>query len=189
MERIRKCFGILIAVLLSLWSAAPAWAGTVTKSATISVTINSSSNVDLVRDTNSVTRGSATNIVFDLRDPTSPGYMYAPYQSETGKNWHLASVTANSASLDLTASVSDTVMGPTNLRNILKLYCGGFYVTGTSTPIAGTKSTDWELANGFSRHLNQAFVGTVPLNYQLNIAQVGPGAYNTGSITFTLTTP
>jgi hypothetical protein len=182
---------MLIALGLTLAST-QAFAGTSTASASVSATVPSVTTVSLARDTGSATRGSATSIVFDKLDSQDgtggdAGLMYAPYRTaETGKNWHIAKVAANGSTLTLAVAVTGSV-GGTPLTSLLKLYCGGFFLTGSSTFIDGTKSADWEFASGWQRTLNQAFIGTVPFNYQLNVSAVGTGSY-TGTVTFTLTT-
>lgn len=172
--------------------AGSAFAGTSTATATVSVDIPGLTSVSLTRDTGSVTRGTATQIVFDRLDSAdgqvdgNAGFMYAPYRSETGKNWHIASVVANGATMTLGMSVTGSV-GTTPLSNILKVWTGGFYTPGATTPISGTASTAWEFANGWQRSLSQPFTGTVPFNYQLSISGLTAGSYS-GGITLTLTT-
>jgi len=182
---------MLIALGLTLASA-QAFAGTATATATVTASVPSVTTVALARDAGSVTRGSATTVLFDKLDSQDgsggdAGLMYAPYRTaENGKNWHIAKVAANGSTLTLGVTVSGTAGGQP-LSGLLKLFCGGFFYTGSSTFIDGTKSADWEFANGFQRTLNQAFIGTVPFNYQLNVSTVGSGSYS-GSVTFTLTT-
>ncbi len=178
--------------IILLLSPVSAWAATATATATVSVTVASVCSISLSRDTNSsVTRGSATTILFDKRDDQDmsggdAGYMYAPYRSETGKNWHLASISANGSTTGLSASVTGDI-GTTPIANILKLWCGGFYTPSSSTPITGTPSTDWEWANGWQRTLSSPFIGTVSFSYQLNISEIAAGGPYTGNITLTLT--
>jgi hypothetical protein len=183
---------MLIALGLTLASV-QAFAGTATATATVTASVPSITTVSLARDlTGSVTRGSATTILFDKLDSQDgsggdAGLMYAPYRTaENGKNWHIAKVAANGSTLTLAVAVSGTVGGQP-LANLLKLYCGGFFLTGSPTFISGTNSTDWEFASGWQRTLTQAFIGTVPFNYQLNVSAIGAGSYS-GSVTFTLTT-
>lgn len=185
---------IMVMTMAILFAFAPmtSYAATATTTASVSATIPSVTTVSLTRDSNSVTRGSATQILFDKRDDQDmtggdAGYMYAPYRSETGKNWHVASIAANGSTLSLDVSVTGTV-GTTPLVNILKIWCGGFFTPGSSTPITGTNSTDWEWANGWQRTLSQPFTGTASFNYQLNIADITAGGPYSGNITFTLTT-
>jgi hypothetical protein len=181
---------IAIAFLL-VFSAAFSWAAIDTATATVSAILTAVADVNLDRDTNSVTRGSASQVVFDKTDDKDmtggdAGYMYAPYRSETGKNWHVAKITANGSNMVLSASVSGT-LGSKSLSDILKVWCGGFFTPGATTPITGTASTEWEYLNGWQRSLNKPFTGSVSFNYQLNISEVGAGTYS-GNITFTLTT-
>ncbi|HTY45644.1 MAG TPA: hypothetical protein VMD52_06625 [Patescibacteria group bacterium] len=182
---------MLIGLGLTL-AYAQAFAGTSTATATVTATVPSVTTVSLARDTGSATRGSASTIIFDKLDSQDTpggdaGLMYAPYRTtENGKNWHFAKVAANGSTLTLALTVSGTVGGQP-LSNLLKVYCGGFYLTGSTTFISGTNSADWEFASGWQRTLTQAFIGTVPFNYQLNVSAVGAGSYS-GSVTFTLTT-
>lgn len=199
----RKFKTNLIVLLLAGLVVSPnvSWAATAT--ATVSATVVPQASITLARDTNSVTRGSTGQILFDRRDdldpnapaPRSAGYMYAPYRSETLKNWHVASIIANGSSIILTASVSGTA-GTKSLADILRVWCGGFYTPGASTPLQGTATNDdgnpltddWEYLSGFTRTLAQPFTGTVPFNYRLDIVDVvGSTAAYTGSVTFTLT--
>ena len=173
------CF--VCGILLSTTRAAD------TAVATVSATITSVESVEFDRDTNSVTRGSATQLIFDRRDDDDvpngdAGYMYAPYRSETGKNWHIAAIAANGSSMVLSLGVNLTGIDASKL----KVWCGGFFPPGATDPITGTASTDWEFANGWQRSLNQPFVGTASFNYQLNISDVVAGTY-AGTLTLTLT--
>ena len=172
---------------------APAWAATSTATATVAANVPARAELSLTRDTGSVTRYSASQLVFDRYDDQdgqpdgSPNYMYAPYRSDTGKNWHVASIIANGASMTLTAAVSGTV-GSTPLASILSTFCGGLFdANGTpGVPLSGTKSTIWEPINGFTRTLNRPFIGTAPFNYRLNVTGLTAGTYS-GQVTFTLT--
>lgn len=190
MKKVKIIMVMTMAILFALAPIA-SYAATATATASVSATVASVTTVSLIRDTNSVTRGSVTQILFDKRDDQdmtggNAGYMYAPYRSETGKNWHLASVAANGSNVALGTSVTGS-LGATPLANVLKLWCGGFFTPGSSTPITGTNSTDWEWANGWQRSLSQPFTGTVPFNYQLNITDIPAGGPYTGTVTFTLT--
>ena len=192
-KSVTKCLiSIVVLSLILVSSPLSVWAVTSTANATVSATVTQRASVTLMRDVNSVTRFSAGTVVFDRMDDQdgavtnpNPGFMYAPYRSETGKNWHLASILANGSSLTLTANVSGTV-GSTPLANVISVFCGGFFVASATTPIAGTPSSDWEPLNAFTRTVNQPFTGTVPFNYRLNISGAPAGTY-AGSITYTLT--
>lgn len=176
-----------------------AWAATQSATASVSASVPARAEVALARDTNSVGRGSAGGLVFDKYDDqdmtadpnASSGFMYAPYRSETGKNWHVAKIVANGSSLTLTVTATGTV-GAAQVADRLKVWCGGFFLPGevgvTGSAIAGTASTAWEslAGSGFSRNLSQAFNGTASFNYQLNVADISAGTYN-GTLTFTLT--
>jgi hypothetical protein len=138
-----------------------------------------------------VTRGTATQILFDKLDCTDMtggdcGFMYAPYRSEQGKNWHIVQIVANGSTMSLGITVTGSI-GATPLSSILKVWSGGFYRPGATQPISGTPSAEWEYATGWQRTLTQAFVGTVPFNYQLNVGSAAAGSYS-ATVTFTLIT-
>lgn len=191
------CFGdvaraiLTIASVILAWSPASAWAETSTATTAVSANVPARASLALTRDSNSVTRFSASQLVFDRYDDQdgqtdgNSGFMYAPYRSETGKNWHVTDMIANGSTMTLSATATGTV-GPTPLADVLKLWCGGFFAAGAITPLDGTESTAWEKADGFTRTVNQTFTGTAPFNYQLNVSGVTSGTYS-GSVTFTLT--
>lgn len=171
-----------LALILVLVSTA-AWAATDIASASVSATVASVCDVSLIRDDNSVARGSITQIVFDKRDDKdmtggNAGFMYAPYRSEgASKNWHLAQIVANGSSVVLSAAVSGSA-GTKQLSDVMKVWCGGFFTPGAKTPIDGTATpttTGWEWLNGWQRSLSRPFTGTVPFSYQLLIGEL-PGA-------------
>ncbi len=173
--------------------ASGAQAATTQSVASVSASVPARADVALARDANSVSRGSASQLVFDKYDDKdvtdgSTGFMYAPYRSETGKNWHVAQLAANGSSLTLTVTATGTV-GSSPIADRLKVWCGGFWpaTTGASV-VSGTTSTQWESlsGSGFSRSLSQSFNGTVPFSYQLDITGISSGSY-TGTVTFTLT--
>ena len=191
-------FALAIAIA-AMTGARPVWAGSAT--ATVSATVPARSDISLIKDSNSVTRFSAGEIRFDRTDDQDPGvsspsagFMYAPYRSEINKNWHLASIIANGSSLSLSVAVTGTA-GTQPLASILRVWCGGFFTPGATTPLPGTATVDdgvpttddWEVLNGFTRNLSQPFTGTVPFNYRLSIGSLlGPATY-TGTVTYTLT--
>ncbi len=188
----RQVLGVVIGSLLALQANA-VWAATTTATVTVSANIPSRAELKLERDPNSVARFAASQLVFDRVDDQDPGvagpnanFMYAPYRSETGKNWHVVRILSNASRLTLTASVTGSAGGG-SLADILNVFSGGFFAEGSSSPLSGTKSGDWEPLNGFTRNVEQAFTGTVPMNYRLDIAGIGAGTYS-GNITYTLTT-
>ncbi len=197
MDRSRVlALGTAASVVLAAVSQLSVQAATSTATASVTANVTVRASAALIRDTNSVTRFSAGQVVFDRfddQDPGvtngSPGFMYSPYRSETGKNWHLVRIVANGTSMTLTSSAS-----PTALASTLRLWTGGFFTEGATQPIAGTATVDdgnpttddWEAVQGFSRTLNQPFTGTVPFNYRLAVAGLLAGTY-TGTVTFTLT--
>lgn len=182
---------LTIASVILAWSPASAWAATSTATTTVSASVTARASLALTRDANSVTRFSASQLTFDRYDDQdgqtngSSGFMYAPYRSETGKNWHVTDMIANGSTMTLSATATGTV-GSRPLADVLKLWCGGFFAAGVTTPLGGTASTAWESANGFTRTVNQTFTGTAPFSYQLDVSGTTSGTYS-GSVTFTLT--
>jgi len=144
----------------------------------------------MIRDTNSVPRGSVGTVLFDKYDDKdgqplpNPLFMYAPYRSEIGKNWHLARIIANGSSMTLTAAVTGSA-GPTPLATILDVFCGGFFELAPPPNDKGGKSTDWELLNTFTRSFTEPIAATTPLNYRLRLRGVVGGTHS-GNITYTL---
>lgn len=182
MNTLRVGVGFVV-VLMS--RVATVGAATDAASATVSATIPLRAELELTRDANSVTRFTAEQVVFDRVDDQdglpdgNPLFMYAPYRSETGKNWHLADIAANGASMELTADVTGTA-GPKDLKDILDLFFGGFF--GSDGSQKGGTSGDWEPVDSFSRILNEPFIGVAPLNYRLRLSGVPAGTYN-GTVT------
>ena len=158
--------------------------------ASITANVPVRAELSLIRDTNSVTRGSVSSVLFDKYDDKdvpggSPVHMYAPYRSEAGKNWHLASIIGNGSTMTLSATVTGNA-GTTPLANIMDVFFGGFFRTDGSN--AGGASSNWEILNGFTRTLNEPFAGSAPLNYRLRLLLVPASSTPyTGQITFTLT--
>jgi len=182
---------LVIVTLLAVIPVATYAATTAT--ATVTAQVPVAADLKLIRDKNSVTRGATNNILFDRLDGADPGvpnpnngFMYAPYRSETGKNWHLCDMTANGSQMALSAQVTGSA-GGTPLSSILFLWCGGFFEPGATQPIQGTASTDWEYAHGWQRSLQRPFIGTAPFNYRLTVSGIPGGQTYSGSITFTLT--
>lgn len=177
-------------VTLAAWSltSASSWALSDTASVTVSADLPQRAEVDMIRDVNSVGRGSTQTVLFDKTDDKDQpdgdsNFMYAPYRSETGKNWHLAKITSNGTKMTLTSSVTGAVNGTTELKDILDVFCGGFFEADGNDK--GGKSGDWELLNTFKRDLQEPFTGSTPFSYRLRLRGVPSGTYN-GSITYTL---
>ena len=160
---------------------------TATASTVVTVTMPLRAELDIIRDPNSVTRGAVDEVLFDKIDDQdeqadgSPDFMYAPYRSEVGKNWHLAQIVANGSTMTLSAAVVSN--GATDVAAILDVFFGGFFESDGNSK--GGASGDWELLNGFTRILNEPFSGTAPFNYRLRIRGV-PGGTHTANVTYTL---
>lgn len=185
--------GVAGAVILAMVAmyASPLGAATAPPvTATVTANVPIRAELALIRDTGSVTRGSVSSILFDKYDDKDvPGgsaiHMYAPYRSETGKNWHVAQIIGNGTTMTLGATVTGAA-GTTPLANIMDTFFGGFFRIDGSN--AGGASGDWELLNGFTRTLNEPFVGSAPFNYRLRLFLVpGSSTPYTGQVTFTLT--
>lgn len=184
--------GLVVGVIAALVPSSPSWALTDTVDVGVSATVPLRAEISIIRDANSVTRGTATGVpvVFDRYDDQdgqtdgSAFFMYAPYRSETNQNWHLANIVANGSSMDLTASVTGTA-GGADLADILDVFCGGFFEPVPPPNSKGGASTDWELLNGFSRHYDEPIIATAPFNYRLRLQGVAAGTHS-GNITYTL---
>lgn len=177
--------GIFVGFLVLSWQGT-AWQATSTATASFSAIVPSTLSLSLAKQTNSACT-NPEQVVFDKLDSNDvasgdPGYMYAPYRSLSGKNWHVAKMTANSSGT-LTLKVDATLTGIS--KDKLKVWFGGFYNSGSSTAIPGTTSSDWE-AIGSTKSVTGPFVGECPLSYQLYVADVAAGTYS-GTITITLT--
>ena len=158
--------------------------------ATVTAIVPLRAELSLIRDLNSVARGAVGSVLFDKYDDKdvttggSPIHMYAPYRSETGKNWHLTQIVANGTTMTLAADVTGTA-GATPLASIIDTFFGGFFRSDGSS--AGGASGDWELLDTFTRTLNEPFAGTCPFSYRLRLLGVPASATSyTGQITFTL---
>ena len=182
--------GALILAMVSVYSIPLDAATAPPVTASVTATVPVRAELTLVRDANSVTRGSVSSIVFDKYDDKDvPGgssiHMYAPYRSEAGKNWHVAQMIGNGSTMTLSATVSGNA-GSTPLANILDVFFGGFFRSNDGSS-AGGASGDWELLNGFTRTLNEPFAGVAPFNYRLRLFLVPASATPyTGQVTFTL---
>lgn len=183
-------FGCILALMSAGW-AGRALAAEAVVTASVSASVLEVVELELMRDGNSVDRGVPTQIVFDRYDDQDPGvsdpdvrYMYAPYRSERGNNWHILRILTNGPSMTLSASVTGAV-GDRSMTERLRAFCGGFFAAGAGTPLSGTASTDWELLDGFSRSVNQPFEGVVPFSYRLEVSGVRAGRYS-GTVTYTL---
>ena len=182
---IRGLAGTAIAAMVALQATPLDAAVAPPVSASVSATVLIRAELSLIKDINSVSTsaGTITFSTYDDKDVVggSPIHMYAPLRSLTGKNWHVASIVANGTTSTLTADVTGT-----QLINNMDLYLGGFFRTDNTS--AGGASTDWELANTFSRTITGPFAGTAPFNYRLRLLTVPASAVSyTGQITFSLT--
>ncbi len=194
MKRLRNAWAISVAVAVAL-GISPALALAATSgpvAATVSTTIATTATLSFTRDGTSVARGTAGTLVFDRLDLVDPAvaspsadFMYAPYRSETGKNWHLVTMFGNGATTTLSATVSGSYNGVA-LSSILKVFCGGFYPADGSGLIGGTKSADWVVLDGYSQSVGP-FNGIASMNYQLKVTGLPSGVYAGGAVTYTLT--
>jgi len=170
--------------------ATRSWALTDSQSVGVSAVMPLRAELDIIRDVNSVSRGAAGTVVFDRYDDQDGQpdgnalFMYAPYRSETGRNWHLASIIANGSSMTLTANVTG-LAGTTPLANIMDVFTGGFFEPFPPPNFKGGASTDWELLDTFERVFNEPLTATAPMNYRLRLRGVVGGTHS-GTITFTL---
>ena len=184
-----KTFRYFLAAALAMSGGAlPAWAATA--GCTVSMTVLTRAEITLVRDANSVSRGTASTLVFDTYDDVdttggSSTTMYSPKRTaEAGKNWHMVSVIGNGSTTTLSAAVTGTVGASTPLKDRLDCFFGGFF-RASDGGSEGGGSGAWESMDGFSRSLG-SFSGTGPFNYRLRLDSIPAGSYS-GSITFTLT--
>ena len=195
MERFRKGIAAsLIVGLVAAWlPAMSSWALTDTAGVGVSATLPLRAELSMVRRGNSVGagRGAVDLVTFDRYDDQdgqadgNPLFMYAPYRSEVGLNWHLANIIANGSSMDLTATVVSPQGAAVDLANIMDVFCGGFFEPFPPPNDKGGKSTDWELLNGFSRHFDEPLTAEAPFGYRLRLRGVVAGSH-TGTITYTL---
>ena len=196
MNRLRK--GVLASLVVGMivvsWPSVPSWALTDTVDVGVSAVMPLRTEISMIRDVNSVSRGSVGTVLFDRYDddPVAVGgkpnpnslFMYAPYRVEDGKNWHLASIIANGSTMTLTASVTGSA-GATPLADILDVFCGGFFEPFLPPNDKGGKSGDWELLDTFERSYTEPITATVPFNYRLRLRGVVAGTHS-GTITYTL---
>lgn len=157
---------------------------------TVTAEVTVREEIGLIRDPQSVSRFSATDIVFDRFDDQDgqpdgdPTFMYAPYRSEAGANWHLLDLLSNGSTFTITAAVTGDVNG-TPLANIMDAFFGGFF--GNNGSFSGGASSDWELLDTFTRTLAQPFFGTGPLSYRLRLdGVVGNPTAATGVVLYSL---
>ena len=182
---------LVMGIVMSMTAVGPSrtvWGLSDTESVTVSVSLPQRAELDIIRDVNSVGRGDKGTVTFDKTDDKDqtdgdPNFMYAPYRSEVGKNWHLAKILSNGKKMTLTASVTGTVGVSTKLADILDVFLGGFFETDGNSK--GGKSGDWELLSTFKRELQEPFTGSAPFSYRLRLRGVPAGTYS-GNITYTL---
>ena len=191
MMRVRGgCLMGLAVSVATAGMATRAWALTDTETVGVSAVMPLRAELNIIRDANSSTRGSPGTVLFDRyddKDNQPDGnalFMYAPYRSEAGKNWHLLSIIANGSSMTLTADVTGAA-GTTPLANILDVFTGGFFEPFPPPNFKGGASTDWELLDTFERVFNEPLTATAPMNYRLRLRGVVGGTHS-GTITFTL---
>ena len=186
----RLAAGLVIGLVVMSVPSAPSWALTDTESVGVSAIMPLRAEISMIRDANSVTRGSLSTVLFnryDDQDGQPDGnalFMYTPYRSETGNNWHLANIVANGSTMTLTADVTGSA-GTTPLADILDVFCGGFFEPFLPPNEKGGKSIDWELLDTFERSFNEPLTATAPFNYRLRLRGVVAGTHS-GTITYTL---
>ena len=186
----RLAAGLVIGLVVMSVPSVPSWALTDTENVGVSAIIPLRSEISIIRDANSVTRGSLSTVLlnrYDDQDGQPDGnalFMYAPYRSETGKNWHLASIIANGSTMTLSADVTGSA-GTTPLADILDVFCGGFFEPFLPPNEKGGKSTDWELLDTFERSFNEPLTATAPFNYRLRLRGVVAGTHS-GAVIYTL---
>ena len=194
MNTLRAASAAVLAVALALIGApARSWAATNTVGATVSATVDTVATIAAARDSNSVTRFSATQVVFDRLDLSDPGvtgpnanFMYAPYRSEVGKNWHVLNLVANGTTTSLSADVGGSIL-TVQASTLMDVFFGGFF---RETGGSGLQpSSNWELLDTFSRTLDGAFSGVSSFNYRLRVAGVPASTtpYTGISVTYTFT--
>ena len=191
MNVLRKAGGLAGAFALVV-SPTIAWAASATTIPTITVTatIATTASISTDRDGNSDSVGTKDSILFDRLDINdgqvdgNPDFMYAPYRSKVGKNYHILRMFGNGGTTSLTAAVTGSV-GAVALNTLLDVFCGGYFPNAGGGPVGGTPSLDWELLQTFSRSTGP-FFGIAPMNYRLRVAGVASGSY-AGTVTYTLT--
>ena len=196
MDRLgKRIVAVLVVALAALsWPSMSSWALTATSGVGISATLPLRAEIKMIRDLNSVTRGTLNTVLFDRSDDDpvavgtqpnpNPMFMYAPYRAEVGKNWHLASIISNGSTMTLTATVTGAA-GATPLATIMDVFCGGFFEPFPAPNSKGGASIDWELLNGFTRSFTQPITATAPFNYRLRLRGVVGGTHS-GTVTYTL---
>ena len=177
--------------------APQAWAAELaTAGATVQADIPGRAQLQLETDNNSaaadanvIVLNTYDDVDFGIGDPNdplddgSPDFMYAPKRSILGKNWHIARILVNQPSV-LTGDVIGTVDGQP-LANKLNVFVGGFFPADGGASFG--KSADWENLGGFSRQLNNGFIGVASFNYRLDVKGLKSGNFN-GTLTYTLST-
>ena len=193
MNALKNAWAIGIAGVLSLAIfPARSWGLTETKDVTVTATIDAVATLKVERDGSSSVRGAAggTNILFDKLDSNdgqadgNANFMYAPYRSEVDKNWHLLRMVANGGATTLSAKVVGAV-GAKALKDVLDVFCGGFYPDDQSGEI-GKKSAVWVPLDGFKVDTGGPFSGITSLNYRLRVAGIPAGGPFAGTVTWTL---
>ena len=186
----RNLVALLVVSLAVGGMATPLWALTDSKSVAVSAIMPLRAEMAIVRDAGSVGRGSAGTVVFDKYDDKdgqadgNPLFMYAPYRSEAGKNWHLVSLIANGSTMTLSADVTGSA-GAKPLAEILDVFTSGFFEPFPPPNFKGGASTDWELLDTFERKFDEPLTATAPMSYRLRLRGVVAGTHS-GTITFTL---
>ena len=186
----RNLVALLVVSLAVAGAATPLWALTDSESVAISAVMPLRAELAIARDGGSVGRGSPATVLFDKYDDQdgqpdgSPLFMYAPYRSEAGKNWHVVKVIANGSTMTLTADVTGTA-GAKPLAEILDVFTSGFFEPFPPPNFKGGASTDWELLDTFERKFDEPLTASAPMSFRLRLRGVVAGTH-AGTITYTL---
>lgn len=188
----RWIVAVLVGSIVAAGIVTPVWALTdTTDPISVQATIPLRAEITMIRDLGSVGRGAIGTVVFDRFDDQdgqpdgNPLFMYAPYRSEVGLNWHLASIIANGTTMTLTADVTGTVGGKP-LSTIMDVFCGGFFEPFDPPNFKGGASTDWELLDSFQRQFSEPITATTPFTYRLRLRGVSAGTFTGGTVVYTL---
>lgn len=182
----RKAAASVLALALAFIGVAPVSALTDTATVGVTVDLPLTATLSTSLDANSACP-SADEIVFDLLDSEDAGvtgpsafFAYQPPRSAVNKNCHLIDIHANGSSMTLSAEFSGQAPN-------LSVFFGGFFAAIPGDNNKGGQSGDWESVSGFSRVLNEPFIGIAPVNYRIGDGFTPLTAgLKSGTITWTL---